>query len=80
MPFPQPGKMIAPMWKKNGMIIQNNPTPSVGGGNTSMAEWSVYFPTLNDKIGRIQVFVAAGHTPFLVGRPILCFFGIKIGY
>ena len=52
-----------------------------GGDHTGHAAWSVHLPVIIDtKSGRIQVFIVDGNTPFLVGRPILAHFGIKIDY
>ncbi|CAK9022902.1 unnamed protein product, partial [Durusdinium trenchii] len=52
-----------------------------GGDHTGHAAWSIHLPVIIDnKSGRIQVFIVDGSTPFLVGRPILAHFGIKIDY
>ena len=52
-----------------------------GGDHTGHAAWSIHLPVIVDgKSGRIQVFIVDGGTPFLVGRPILAYFGIKIDY
>ena len=52
-----------------------------GGDHTGHAAWSIHLPVIIDaKSGRIQVFIVDGSAPFLVGRPILAHFGIKIDY
>ena len=52
-----------------------------GGDASSVASWSVHLPVkINGKNGLIQTFTVDGNTPFLIGRPILQFFAVKIDY
>ena len=54
---------------------------SFGRGSSGLASWSIHLPTvINGSPGRLQVFIVEGNAPFLIGRPVLSHFGVKIDY
>ena len=53
---------------------------SFGRGSSGLASWSIHLPTVINGSPGLQVFIVEGNTLFLIGRPILSHFGIKIDY